>query len=865
MFGALLLLYPAAVRDEYGREMSLVFADRYRDAGGAIDRVRLWLEVVAGILLDAPREHARVALHDLRYAGRRLRQSPAFAITSIAVLAIAIGVSTTMFSVVNAVLLRPLPVAASDRLVTLWTGDPGLGARPQRTAYGSVEEWRSRSRRLDGIAVFDPVSAMLTTAGETEQASLLRVSPDLLPLLGVTPIRGRLFSAREAEERQRLVLISHRFWQSRFGGADDAIGSRLVIDGATSEIVGVLPASLATVFGSDVWQPHTLFADWEARRAARGAGPWFVVARLAPGATTAQVREEMRGIATALGDGAAAAGGSPGISAGISIVPLAEYITGGGPRLTLWMLTAAAVALLLVAAANVAGLSLARGIGRVPEMAIRAALGASRARLVHQLLAESITLAAVAGGVGLLLAAGGIRMVRAFAPAGVPRIEEVGVDWRVLLWTVIVSAGAGIVVGLAPALTIWRRDLRSAAVEGGRSVAGGAATRARRVLVVVQCAVAIVLLAGAGLLARSWWNLMLVDPGFRPEHVLSLAISTPSGMPDGRRGAFYEQVAEAAGALPGVLNAGVSSELFVTNAGDVTLTAEGAEQAAVRLPLRRDEVAGDVFATLQTPLLRGRTFSAADGPTAARVAIINEAMAQQVWGSRDPIGRRLTFNPSSPNPTWFTVVGVVGNMRRQGLEIEATPQMFEALAQNPSRRAILFVRSGGDDPSPLVPLLRAAVRGVDANAVIYGVTTADARLGALLAPRRLQTSLLAAFSLAALLLATLGIYGVIQYSVAARTHEIGIRMALGASLGDVFRMVVREGLVLSAAGLVLGVFAALWLTRLGATLLYGVTPTDPLTFAAASLLMVAVAAAASWLPARRATRIAPIVALQQRR
>jgi predicted permease len=292
---------------------------------------------------------------------------------------------------------------------------------------------------------------------------------------------------------------------------------------------------------------------------------------------------------------------------------------------------------------------------------------------------------------------------------------------------------------------------------------------------------------------------------------------------------------------------------------------EGTDRPAVRLPLRRDEVAGDLFATIRAPLLRGRTFSTADGPGAPRVVVINEAMAQQVWGSRDPLGRRFTFNPSSPNPAWFTVVGIVGNMRRQGLEIEATPQMFESLAQNPSPRAILLVRTAGDDPGRLVPSLRAAVRGADRQAVIYGVSTADEKLGALLAPRRLQTSLLAAFSLAALLLATLGIYGVIQYSVAARTHEIGIRMALGASLGDVFRMVVREGLVLSAVGLVLGILAALWLTRLVTTLLYGVTPTDPPTFAAASLLLIAVATAASWLPARRATRIPPIVALQQRR
>ena len=431
----------------------------------------------------------------------------------------------------------------------------------------------------------------------------------------------------------------------------------------------------------------------------------------------------MRGIASRPGDGAAAAGGSPGISAGISIVPLAEYITGGGPRLTLWMLTAAAVALLLVAAANVAGLSLARGIGRVPEMAIRAALGASRARLVRQLLAESITLAAVAGGARIAAGRGrhprdaGLRSGRcaadrrsgrrlARAPLDGGRLGRRRHRGRPRAGDDDLAAGPAV-----------------AAVEGGRSIAGGAATRARRVLVVVQCAVAIVLLAGAGLLVAQ-----LVEPDARRSRVPPGAC-TVAGRLDalrdaGRtpRAAFYDQVAEAAGALPGVLSAGVSSELFVSSAGERDTHGGrgrprrrcGCRCGATRWPAILCDAAD--AAPSRPP------FSAADGPTAARVAIINEAMAQQVWGSRDPIGRRLTFNPSSPNPTWFTVVGVVGNMRRQGLEIEATPQMFEALAQNPSRRAILFVRSGGDDPSPLVPLLRAAVRGVDAHAVIYGVS-----------------------------------------------------------------------------------------------------------------------------------------------
>ncbi len=419
-FRALLLLYPTAFRDEYGREMSLVFEDRYRDADGVLDRALLWLDALTGILIEAPKEHLRMAVHDLRYAFRCLGRSPGFAVTSVATLALAIGASTAMFSVLNAVLLRPLPYESPDRLVMVWTEIPSQGVREGRSAYWNVEQWRSQSRSFTDLAVSDPVSLILTQAGQREQISGLRASANLLPLLGVRPFRGRLFTSAEADDRRRLAVISHRFWQTRFGGSDDAIGRTLQLDGLSSEIIGILPEAIDHVRGADVWEPQTLFPDWDTRRAVSGAGGWFVVGRLRPGVSLDQARTEMNAIASRLD------AELPAIARGrrLNLVPLSDSVTGATPRLVLWTLTGAALLLLLVAAANVAGLSLARSVGRVPEMAIRSALGASRARIVRLLLAESMTVAALSAVLGLLLAAAATRAIKVFGPANLARLQE---------------------------------------------------------------------------------------------------------------------------------------------------------------------------------------------------------------------------------------------------------------------------------------------------------------------------------------------------------------------------------------------------------------------------------------------------------
>ena len=835
------------------------------DRGMAPDEARRQAMLAFGNVALAKEDTRRVwvwawldeARQDLRYAARTLLKNPAFTTTAAATLALAIATNTAMFSVLNAVLLRPLPYRSPEQLAMLWTEDPTQNLREGRSALWDVEQWQSQSQSFAGIATFDSVGTVLTGADGVEQIVGASISPNLLPLLGVQPVLGRNFSTEEAEQRQRLVLISHGFWQARFAGSHDALGATLVLNGSPSQIIGILPADFQVAsFDADVWEPHPT------HHSVRGGQVWFVIARLRPGVTFDQAQTEMSTVARRLNDQLPAAERSQGIG----VVPLSLYVVGPQSRLALWMLSGAVFCVFLIAAANVTSLSLARSTARAREMAVRAALGANAGRIVRQLLTESVVLAAVSGLIGTLLAFGGIRLIRAFGPGNLPRLNEVSLDLRVLGWALASSLLAGILVGLAPAMTTMRRDLRPSGEEGGRSVSGGASSRRiRRVLVVAEFALAIVLLVGAGLLVRSWWYVNNIDPGFRPERVLVMEVSTPTtvSVPE-QRADLYHRVLEQIQAVPGVESAGIIDDLFSANPREHVLTVERDDgTVSERLRLTRDEVSADFFRALGTPLLRGRFFSIGDRPEAPRVAIINDAMARRSWSGHDPVGRRFKFVLRDSDGPWYTVVGVVGNMRRQGQEREALPQIFVSLAQNPpSRNVGLFIRTSSDDPLTMAGALRAAVSRVEKNAPIYGVAPLEQQLGSYLTQRRFQTSLLTGFSVVALLMAAVGIYGLIQYSIATRTQEIGLRMAIGAKPGDIFRMIVREGLILSLTGVAIGLVGASWLGRAGSSLLFGVTASDPLTFTTVSLLLTAVALAACYFPARRAMKVDPIVALR---
>ena len=795
---------------------------------------------------------------DVRYAVRTLRKSAGFTLTAVAVLALAIGANTAMFSVLNAVLFRPLPYRSPEQLAMLWTEDPARNFREGRSALWDVEQWRAQSRSFADMATFDGVSTMLSRADGVEQIVGASISPNLLPLLGVRPILGRGFTAEEAEQRQRLVLIGHRFWQARFGGSRDALGATVVLNGFPCRIIGILPADFQIArLDADVWEPHT------SHPTVRGPETWFVVGRLRSAVTFDQAQAEMSAVARRLNDPLPAAERNRDIR----VVPLNLYIVGPQSRLALWMLGGTVFCVFLIAAANVTSLSLARGAARAREMAVRAALGASSGRIVRQLITESVLLAAVSGLIGTLLALLGIRLIRAFGPGDLPRLNEIGLDLRVLGWALAISVLAGILVGLSPAMAALRRGPRPVGDEGSRSVSGGAATRRiRRALVVADFALAIVLLAGAGLLVRSWWHVNRIDPGFRPERVLGMELAAPPAFRiPAQRTDLYRRVLEAIQAVPGVENSGIIGDLFIANAREQVVTVERDDgTVSERLQFVGDEVSADFFKAIGTPVLRGRSFSNGDGPEAPPVAIVNDAMARRSWPGGNPVGRRFKLGPRDSAARWYTVVGVVGDMRRQGLEREPFPQMFVPLAQSPPPRTVdLFARISSDDAMAMAGPFREAVRRVEKNAPVFGVAPLDRQFGAYLAQRRFLTSLLAGFSLVALLMAAVGIYGLIQYSIATRTQEIGIRMAVGAAAGEIFRMILVEGLKLSLTGLMLGLLGALWLSRAGSRLLFGVTPTDPLTFLAVSGLLIAVAVAACCFPARRATKIEPVAALRQ--
>jgi predicted permease len=829
-------------RDEARRQAMLTFGNI---ALAKEDARRVWVWA----WLDEARQ-------DLRYAARTLRKSPAFTTTAAVTLALAIGTNTAMFSVLNTVLLRPLPYRSPEQLAMLWTEDPTQNLREGRSALWDVEQWRGQGQTFEDLATFDSVGSVLTSADGMEQIVGASISPNLLPLLGVQPVLGRRFSTEEAEQQQRLVLISHRFWQARFGGTQGALGATLVINGLPSQIVGILPADFQIArFEADVWEAHTT------RRIMRGPQTWFVIGRLRQGVAFDQAQAEMSAVARRLNDQLPATERNQGIT----VVPLSLYVVGPQSRLALWLLGGAVFFVFLIAAANVTSLSLARSTARAREMAVRAALGANAGRIMRQLLTENVLLAAVSGLMGVLLAFGGIRLIRAFGPDNLPRLNELSLDHRVLGWALAISLLAGILVGFAPAMTTLRRDLRPSGEEGGRSVSGGAASaRIRRALVVAEFALAIVLLVGAGLLVRSWWYVNNIDSGFTPARVLVMEVSSPIAFSiPAQRADLYHRLLEQILAVPGVESAGITGDLFSENPREHVLTVERDEGTVTeRLRLTRDEVSADFFRTLGTPLLRGRLFSIEDRPEAQRVAIINDAMARRSWPDRDPVGRRFRLGPRDSNGPWYTVVGVVGDMRRQGPEREALPQIFESLAQNPPRTGDLLIRTASDDPLTMAEALRAAVRRVEKNAPIYGVAPLEQRLGTYLTQRRFQTWLLTGFSCVALLMAAVGIYGLIQYSTATRTREIGLRLAVGAQAGDIFRMIIGEGLTLSLTGVALGLVGAWWLGRAGSSLLFGVTASDPLTFTTVSLLLTVVATAACYFPARRAMTVDPLVALR---
>ncbi len=801
-------------------------------------------------------------MNDLKFAFRQLLKNPGFTVVAVLTLALGIGANTAIFSVVRGVLFRPLLYQDPDRLAMLWTDDSRHNIREEGVSYPNFLDWRGQSRSFEDMALCSRrLFFTLFGTDESQRIDGSLVSANLFRLLGVAPALGRDFLPDEFERGDPVLLISQGLWRRRFGASPDAIGSTVVLDGRPYRVVGVMPVNFRFPDPeTDVWQPLTAFPRWRSIEANRYNDFGRVVGRLGPNITIAQAQAEMNAIGRRLA--AQYPTTDPDFAGfGVNVVPLLVQVTGRSTRLALAVLFGAVVVVLLIACANLANLLLARAAAREREIAVRAALGAGRARLVQQLMTESALLSLAGGALGLALAHAAIQALLSLRPASIPRLEEIRTDGAVFMFTVGVSLLASVLFGLLPALTISSSELQSSLKGGMRGATGVAGSRRMRGgLVVAEFALAVILLCGAGLLLRSFLRVQAVDPGFRPDHVLSLRIALHSSKEGDEIVNYYQQVLERVGSLPGVEATGLAEDVLQRRNPDLNVTVEGRPPVAP-IGLSDDSISSAFFRAMGVRLLRGRFFTDQDRRGSLPVAIINETMARHFWPGEDPIGKRFKAGGAQSATPWLAVVGIVADVRRQGLERQPIALYFRPFLQRPWVNMDLIVRTT-PDPVALATAVRNEIYAVDKTVPVYSVTTLEQQIGELSSQRRYHTLLLSLFAALALVLAAIGVYGLLHYSVSQRTQEIGVRMALGARAADVLRMVIAEGLVLAALGVASGLLGALWVTEALSSLLFGVTPTDPVTFAVVALLLIAVAAAASFVPARRAARVDPMVALR---
>jgi len=804
---------------------------------------------------------------DLRVALRQLFTRPGFTAIAVVTLALGIGATTTIFSVVDHLMLRDLPFPAADQVVTLWQTNAREGIPRDDVAPGNYLDWKERAGTFAAMGAVEPYSFDLTGDGRPEVVLANLVTDGFFDALGVQPIAGRLFQAEDfLPNAGPVAVVGWGLWQGRFGGDPSLIGQAIVLDRRPSTVVGILPRDLDLGLGysyarRDLWVPRQL-QGWE--RQARTSAWWTVVARLAPQVSLARAQADMDRVATGL----AAEYPATNEGIGVTVLPLREHLVGGA-RPTLLLLTAGVGLVLLVACVNVANLLLARGADRAREIAVRAAIGAGRGRLVLQLLTESAVLAAVGSAAGIALSFWAVDLVKAVAPGEIPRFETVTVNLRVLGFGVALAVTTVLLFGLAPALRLSRPDVREVLAEG-RVTAGRGRLRARQALIVTETALALTLVVGAALLLRSFATILAVDPGFQRDRLLALQIfywedeHTPQLRAD-----FFERTLRDIRALPGVRSAGaVSAAPFLAANLDIRRTFRRVDEPPPR-PGEEPQTyvstaTPEYFATMGIPLLRGRVFDGRDRFGAPPVAVINETLRHQYFPDRDPVGRRVTVGEAPDEhtpPAVIEIVGVVGDVRHTGLDAPPRPEMFFAQGQSGNGSMTYFVRAAGD-PAALIAAAQQVVWDEAPLQTFYQTGTLDALVRATLTGRRFTLLLIAVFAAIALLMAAVGIYGVISFTVTQRTHEVGIRMALGADRRAVTRMILGQGLGLAAAGVLIGLLIAALATPLMRDLLFGVSPRDGVAFAAGVAALLGAAALASWLPTRRATRISPVEALR---
>jgi len=829
----------------------------WHSAGAFVDA--LWLQ---------PQRWEDEMIQDLRYGVRMLLKNPGFTLMAVLTLSLGIGANTAIFSVMNATLLRPLPYQNPDQLLMVWGTNPGGFGWRGKTGFSapSFLDYQEQNQVFERMATFNGVGFTLTEVGHPENIAGGLVTPEFFEVLAVQPILGRAFLPEEMQAgRDHVAVLNYNFWQRRFGSDPQIIGQTIRLDATPYTVIGVLPQgfdfSIPDYFKSrDLWVPALLPRD----NAERGHKYLSVIARLKSGVMLRQAEQEMGAITARLAQ--AYPGQMTGF--GVKLVPLHEQIV-GDLRLVLLLLFGAVGFVLLIACANVANLQLARASTRQKEISIRAALGASRLRLLRQLLTESVLLAVIGGALGLLLAAWGIRLLTGLGR--VPSGTVVTLDSAVLAYSLLLSLITGILFGLAPALQSTPQRLSESLKEGGRnSAASSSGLRLRRLLTVSEVALSLILLVGAGLLIRSFVGLLRVNPGFETKNILTAHFELPKyAYPEAsKQAAFYTQVMERIKALPGVTAVGATDELPPTmGRHSNTFSIEGhppIDQANQSLAVQSRLVTAEYFQVMGIPLIGGRVFSDTDDEAATPVALINQTFARRFFPNENPIGQHLRFGSANP---WSTIVGVVGDVRGFGLdkqpnsEIYLPSQQHNFLPYHPLSHMHLVVRAGSD-PNGLAAAVLGAVRELDKDLPPPSARTMETVLAASIAERRSNMLLLGVFAMIALILAGVGVYGVISYAVAQRTQEIGIRMALGARPLDIITLVMRNGMSLVFIGIALGIVGAWALTRWMASLLFEVSATDPLTFAVIALLLALVALLACWIPAWRATQVDPMVALR---
>jgi predicted permease len=799
---------------------------------------------------------------DLRYGARTLLKNSGFTLIVVLTLGLGIGANTAIFSLVDAVLLRPLPFHDPDRLVMVWEDSTGFGGvRDNSVAPANYTDWKAQNRVFEDMVAIDGRSFNLTDEGEPERVEAYAVTANFFPLLGVEPELGRVFTGEEDQPgRNNVALISYGLWQQRFGGDPALIGKEITLDGQKHVVIGVLPSGFQFMSKeTSLWVP---IAFRPQELADRGSHYLRVVARIKQGITLQEAHADIAAIMQRTNRDHP----TP-FEFGSTVISLREQLA-GGVRPALILLLAAVGFVLLIACANIANLLLARGTARYREIAVRAALGAGRQRIVRQLLTESLLLAVAGGTAGLLFAWLSFSFLKQIVPAGMALNAGVRIDARIFGFTLLLSFLTGIVFGLLPALQAAKVDLNEALKQsGGRAGTGGGHRRLRSALVVIEVALALVLLVGAGLLINAFLRLRSLDIGVNAENVLTLRTTLSRNkygeLP--KRDAFYRQVLERVRALPGVVSAGYTTAAPLTwKGGTSSFAIEGREQGAGQDAQNRQVSAG-YMETMGVKLRRGRFFDERDGAHSQPVAMINETMARQFWPGENALGRRFKLGWVDSRSPWVMIVGVVGDMKEMGLDAPAKAEMFFPYQQMPNSLwnmpRDLMVRTTGD-PMSVAAAVRQAVWSVDGNQPVSNIRTMDEILSEDVAQRRIGMMLLASFAALALALASLGIYGVLSYSVTQRTQEIGIRMALGAGSKDVLWMVLADGMRLAAAGIAIGLGASFALTHLMEALLFEVSATDPLTFALIAALLTGVALLACWIPARRAARVNPMTSLR---